>query len=81
MTGLANALPMDMGDLGPERGAHDTIDYLEALGRLIADYPGLSAARIESTLLREWEVYTSGRPHTIPVGVEAGTREMLERLR
>lgn len=56
------------------------IAYGEALERLIADYPTVPPRRIEAALLREWEVFTSGRPATIPVAVEAGTREILERF-
>lgn len=55
--------------------------YGEALSRLVADYPAVSPRRIEAALLREWEVFTSGRPAIIPLAVEAGTREILERFR
>lgn len=81
MSGSANPLSAEMDAVARDPRTCNTVVYEEALSRLIADYPALSAARIESTLLREWEVFTSGRPQTIPLGVEVGTREMLERLR
>lgn len=49
------------------------------VSRLLGDYPAEDPARIEMIVLREWEAFSAGRPLVIPVAVEEGAREILDR--
>lgn len=54
--------------------------FTEVVQRLRTDYPAVTAARIETILLREWDAFTAGRPLVVPTAVEAGVREILDQL-
>lgn len=53
--------------------------FTTVVDRLRSVYPHVPPARIESILLREWEAFTAGRPLVVPIAVEEGVREILDR--
>lgn len=78
----------DAVDLAPTADAAlqvFTIDGVEVavfdvvVERLRAQYPHVSAARVEAILLREWEAFAAGRPLVVPIAVEDGVREILDQ--
>ncbi len=56
------------------------VSFAAAASRLAAEFPGITSARIEALLVREWDAFCAGRPLVIPTAVEDGAREMLGDL-